>query len=203
MAALAAGLALGGGVLTAPSAYALAGIVATNNGAGPLTVSAPAVVTETNGDGINATNSSNGSDLTVTATDVSGSQDGIDARNAGSGALTVSATGPVTGSSGFGIIAENYINATGDISITVGDVTGGLRGVTVNNNGSGALTITSTGVVTGQSEMGIRAINGLNSTGELTVYANNVNGGYTGIDTRNYGSGGITVTVTGNISASD
>jgi hypothetical protein len=77
LAALAAGLALGGGVLTAPSAYALAGIVATGSGPGALTVSAPAVVTESAGDGIRATNNSPGTDLTVTATDVSGSEEGI------------------------------------------------------------------------------------------------------------------------------
>ena len=50
LAALAVGLVLGGGVLSAPSAYALSGILATGSGPGPLTVSAPAVVTETNGD---------------------------------------------------------------------------------------------------------------------------------------------------------
>ena len=97
LAALAAGLALGGGVLTAPSAYALAGIVATNTGPGGLTVSAPAVVTESAGDGIRATNSSNGTNLNVDATEVSGSEDGIDARNDGTGQISVTATGSVTG----------------------------------------------------------------------------------------------------------
>ena len=107
LAALAAGLALGGGVLTAPSAYALAGIVASNSGAGPLTVSAPAPVSETNGDGINATNSSAGTNLTVTATDVWGSQDGVDARNNGTGSLSVTTTGAVNGATGRGIYASN------------------------------------------------------------------------------------------------
>ena len=104
--ALAAGLVLGGGVLSAPSAYALSGILATGSGPGSLTVSAPAVVTESAGDGINATNNSPGTDLTITATDVSGSEDGIDARNDGTGALSITATGSVAGEDGYGIAAK-------------------------------------------------------------------------------------------------
>ncbi len=106
LAAMAVGLVLGGGVLTAPSAYALTGIVATGSGPGALTVSAPAPVTETNGDGINATNNSPGTDLTITATNVSGSDDGIEAVNDGTGNVSVTTTGLVTGTVGRGISAR-------------------------------------------------------------------------------------------------
>jgi hypothetical protein len=120
LAALAAGLVLGGGVLSAPSAYALSGILATGSGPGPLTVSAPDLVMETDGDGINATNNSPGTDLTITATEVSGSKDGIDARNNGTGALLVTSTGSVTATN-LGIRAINFGT---DLTVATASVSG-------------------------------------------------------------------------------
>jgi hypothetical protein len=156
LAALAAGMVLGGGLLTAtaPSAYALAGIVATESGPGPLTVSAPALVTESAGDGINAINNSPGTDLTITATDVSGSQDGIDARNNGTGALSVTSTGSVTGAD-LGIRANNFGT---DLTIAAASVSGNT-GISARNDGTGSLSVTATGTVTGTGFRGIVARN--------------------------------------------
>lgn len=170
LAALAAGLALGAGVLTAPSAYALTGIVATGSGPGPLTVSAPAVVTESAGDGIYAKNNSPGTDLTVTTTDVSGRDDGIDARNYGTGALSVTSTGTVTGLNYDGIFALNYYASIGNVNIdAVDDVTGGTSGILVRNYGAGSITITSSGDVTGTTAAGITAQHMDNSGTDLVI----------------------------------
>lgn len=193
MAALAAGLALGGGVLTAPSAYALAGIMATGSGPGPLTVSAPAVVTETNGDGINATNNSPGTDLTVTATDVSGSDDGIDARNNGTGALSVTSTGSVTATN-LGIRANNFGT---DLTIDAASVSGST-GINARNDGTGSLSVTASGTVTGTSFRGVVARNqgsGLN----LDINVVDVTGAADGIYAQNLGRGALSVTSTGTV----
>jgi hypothetical protein len=193
LAALAAGLVLGGGVLTAPSAYALAGILATRSGPGPLTVSAPAVVTESAGDGINATNNSPGTDLTITATDVSGSDDGIDARNNGTGALSVTSTGSVTATN-LGIRA---INLGTDLTIAAASVSGST-GINGRNDGTGSLSVTATGTVTGTSFRGVVARNqgsGLN----LDINVVDVTGAADGIYAQNLGRGALSVTSTGTV----
>jgi hypothetical protein len=198
--ALAAGLALGGGLLTAPAAFALTGIVATNTGPGALTVSAPAVVTESNGDGIYATNSSAGTDLTVTATDVSGSQDGIDARNYGTGDLSVTSMGTVTGSTFHGIYAKNYYASTGNVNIDVADVTGETSGIFARNYGAGSIYITSSGDVTGITGSGIAAANMDNYGTDLVITTTGaVSGGSRGIDVQHGGTGILSITSTGDV----
>ena len=244
MAALAAGLALGGGVLLAPSAYALTGIVATGSGPGALTVSAPAPVTETNGDGIQATNNSPGTSLTITATDVSGSEDGIDARNngtgtlsvtstgnvtavrngifaqnfgtylsvagtsvsgnagvvatnAGTGSLSVSMTGTVTGTDGRGIAARNQ-GPGFNLRINVAGVTGTTDGIYADNAGRGELRVTSTGSVAGTSRYGVFARNS-NAGTNLTVRTTSVSGGISGIFAQNSGTGAFALASTGDV----
>ena len=129
------------------------GIYALNFGSGSILVTSTGVVSGTVG--INASNySSLAGDLAISVTQVDGQRDGIFAYHAGVGALTITATDSVAGLSRYGITAQNTFSATGDLSISVADVTGGLHGVSVNNNGRGVLSITSTGVVSGQGGMG-------------------------------------------------
>ena len=200
LAALAAGLVLGGAVLTAPSAYALTGIVATGSGPGPLTVSAPAVVTESAGNGIYATNNSPGTDLTITATDVSGSDRGIDARNYGTGALSVTSTGTVTGSNFDGINVLNYYASIGNVNIDVAEVTGGTWGIFARNYGAGSIYITSSGDVTGTTAAGITAQHMDNSGTDLVITTTGaVSGGSRGIDVQHGGTGILSITSTGNV----
>ena len=61
--------------------------------------------------GILAINSSAGTSLTISAAAVSGNLNGIFAKGNG-GALSVTTTGAVTGTSGFGISARNYFGGT-------------------------------------------------------------------------------------------
>ena len=56
--------------------------------------------------------------MTINAADVSGGTNGIDARNSGSGALTITSSGDVTGTAGGGIFADSV--AGGPINLNVG-----------------------------------------------------------------------------------
>ena len=141
--------------------------------------------------GINALNF--GTDLTIAAAAVSGGNDGIFARNDGSGALSVTSSGDVSGASGNGIAAINYGT---DLTIAADNVSGGVIGILANNQGSGALSVTTTGDVTGTNYYGIYA---RNDGTDLTIAAAAVSGGTYGIFARNFGSGALSVTATGAI----
>src|SRR6185369_16405140 len=123
---------------------------------------------------------------------------GILARNYGSGALTITANGDVTGSSGSGIYAKN--NDT-DLSVTTGagtTVTGGTSGIHAVNYGSGALTVTANGNVTGTTNYGIFTRNfGTNLT--VTTGVGTTVSGTVGINARNFGTGALTVTANGDV----
>ncbi len=138
-----------------------AGIVAVNDGNGPMTISA-ADVTGTSGNGIFAANDSG--DLSITASGtVYGSDNGINATNYGTGAMTIVAA-DVSGRSFSGIHARNYGT---DLSITTtGDVSGRNTGIQAANYGSGTLTITVSGNVRGGRGSAVSAQNGV---GQLTV----------------------------------
>ncbi|MGN6820604.1 MAG: hypothetical protein ACTHJR_18255 [Sphingomonas sp.] len=108
---------------------------------------------------------------------------GIDAENYGTGMVTVNAVGPVTGTTGYGIVA---LTEGGDLTVTANDVSstastallaeqikpggGGSVGVTVGNasgtsgviaqtNGSGGVSVSALGNVTATNGNGITALN--------------------------------------------
>ncbi len=181
------------------------GINAFNTISGTATITNTATVTgDTNGNGIGNgiyVNNS-GSDLTISAMgEVAGGDNGIIARNYGSGTATITNTATVTGDtngsgSGNGIYVRNQ-NGT-DLTIDVrADVSGGYRGVSSRNSSSGTTTITSTATVTGDSN-GDGSGNGIyarNSGTNLTInVGGEVAGGYHGIYARNSGSGTTTIT---------
>jgi hypothetical protein len=179
------------------------GIRTYNQGTGALTVTANGDVTGTNGTGILATNSNNGTGLSVTSgagTTVSGTFNGVWTRNYG-GALTVTANGDVTGASYAGIYARN---SGTDLGVTIGvgtTVTGYNYGILARNYGSGALSVTADGDVTGTSGTGIFARNSTNGTdlGVTTGAGTNVTGFTNGIVAFNSGTGALTVTADGDV----
>ncbi len=165
------------------------GINAVNDGTGAVTISV-ADVTGTSGDGILATNSATGTDLSITATGaVAGGGDGVEATNNGAGATTIN-TAAVTGTNGSGISAR-VNNGTG-LSITAtGAVIGGNLGINAVSYYGGAITINAADV-TGSDGDGLYATNiggtdiSITSTGTVTGYN-------AGIKAYNYGSGAITI----------
>jgi hypothetical protein len=131
---------------------------ATNTGSGSLQVTLTGTIDGTMGAGILADNSAGGTTMSLNLVTVIGQGRGIDAYNQGSGTLGVTATGTVTGNTDTGVFARNSV-AGGDLTVSVADFTGGTRGVYARNFSGGALSITSTGTVTGTASLGIYAHN--------------------------------------------
>ena len=142
---------------------------------------------------------------TAAGTTVSGLIRGIDAHNSGTGALTIKAYGNVTGTNS-GIYANNSAAGTG-LSVTTDagtTVSGVSYGIQARNSGSGAITITANGNVTGTYSRGIYANNSAAGTGiTVTTGAGTTVSGFIGsaIDARNHGTGALTITVNGNLTS--
>jgi outer membrane autotransporter protein len=181
------------------------GIEARNAGSGSLDVTANGDVTATrlNSTGITARNFyASSTDLNVTTgagTTVMGAANGIEARNYGSGATTVTADGDVTGTTRLGIYALNFGT---DLSVTTGTgttVTGGNWGIFAENLGSGTLDLTANGDVMGTAFDGIFAATLGTDLAITTDAGTTVTGGRTGIYARNFGTGATTVTANGDV----
>jgi len=138
--------------------YACSGSTTTTQSLSPAPASAPLVVTTTPGFGISTT-TGDALDLSATvagaglsftdayASTIAGAGHGINATNLGSGDLTITTTGSVSGgvlqsTSASGILAKNY---GGALTITAAGVAGTDYGISTLNKGSGALSITTTG----------------------------------------------------------
>ncbi len=191
------------------SITALGNVTATNEGIyadnsnGNVTITADAQVSGGT-KGVAVYNS--GTDLTITANNVTGATTGIYADNDGSGALSITTTGTVTGTAEDGIYANNSAAGT-DLTILANNVTGGNNGIRAKNYGTGSLSITANGAVTGSGtdngEGGIRAFNYSSSTGDLTVFANDVTGVRNGINADQEGVGALNITVVGQVSSNE
>ncbi|MEP3225818.1 MAG: autotransporter outer membrane beta-barrel domain-containing protein [Parasphingorhabdus sp.] len=175
----------------------LHGISADHEGSGVLTINSTGSATGITGSGIVAANTANGTSLNISAVDSSGNIDGIDAVNTGSGALMITATGSVSGELNDGIDALNSVNGT-DLTITAFDTDGEDHGINAINNGTGALSIVSTGLASGGTNRGIYAFNSNNGT-SVSILSANVIGGIIGIEARNFGSAGLAISISGDV----
>jgi uncharacterized protein with beta-barrel porin domain len=183
------------------------GIWAGNYGHGVLTITANGDVSGNFG-GIRANTGAGATGLTVTTaagTTVSGSgsgTSGIYAKNGGTGVVSITANGDVTGTDS-GIIAENF-GAASILSVTTGasaTVSGGRYGIYARNQGTGALTVTANGDVTGTSGAGISAVNFAAGTdlNVTTGAGTTVSGATRGIRAYNFSTGALTITANGNV----
>ena len=171
------------------------GIFAANGGTGATYVTASGIVDGGSGEGIHAFNGSTAGKLSINAVAVNGGDTGILALNRGLGATLVVATGPVTGTSGYGINVTNTATA-GALTVTAAAVTGGRTGIAVTNGGAGLTEVTATGPVRGLGATGIYALTGGATTG-LTVKAEAVSGGLFGISAAHFGTGAASFTTGG------
>ena len=146
-------------------------------------------------------NSNSGGNLTVAAAAVTGKTYGIKATSSGSGDLSVTATGAVSGTDEHGISAENSNSGNG-IAVVASEVAGGKDGINVENKGSGALSVTVSRSAVGRSGHGIHAKNAASANG-LTVRAVGASGEKAGIIADNSGNGDLTVEAAGLIAATD
>ena len=188
-----------------------------------VTISAAGLLTSSKADAVNVFNGSSGTGLsvnvaTVTTTapdvdrvrppanpqqDVSAtytiSYSAIRAENAGTGALTVVATGSVSSMHGTAIHAANrgHLPTSGDqvrgtnVVVTTGTVSGGRSGIVAYNSGTGSVTVTATGAITANRGFGVDATN--RGTGALTVSVTTVsaNDGLSAGDAEEGRHGGI------------
>jgi autotransporter family porin len=133
----------------------------------------------------------------------SGPADALDTtENLGGAAMVTVTTSPdfgidtsATGGNAFTINADGGLTFTDE---NASEITGADYGVHAENQGSGDLSITTSGSVVGVSSSGIRARNyGANTT----ISAVDVSGGYHGIYAINNGTGSVQVTTTGMVTA--
>jgi autotransporter family porin len=173
------------------------GIYAKHYGSGALSITATGTVKGTARGGILAQTDSAATGLEIRAAKVTGGTYGIGADLQGAGALSITATGAVTGTTADGIYAYSR-TATNGSTIDVASVGGNLDGINSFHNGSGALSITAAGAVIGNTEDGIHALSGVATT-DLTIEVAGVTGGATGINAQHYGSGALSITATGTV----
>ncbi len=200
------------------------GISARNeDSTGALLIEATGVVTGTNRKGIDAYNSTSGTNLTISANSVSGRIGGIYALNKGSGEAYIKTTGEVTG----GIQAKNYglgalqITASGDVTgtngaginayntgtsltISAASVSGTSYGILAKNLGTGPSTITVSGDVSASAVpgYGIASVSDLGDAVTINLLStSSVNAQYAIVDM--YGDAEVTISggalVTGGI----
>lgn len=174
---------------------AAGGLSATNNGTGPITITASGTVNATIGTGIRAVGGVSSSGITIDSATALGLQRGIYARHNGSGQLSITSTGLARGTLFEGIYARTGTASSG-LAIEANDTTGGLRGIRARHYGSGDLSVVSTGTARGTALDGVYARNSA-AGGSLTIEANETEGGLRGIYARNSGSGALSITSTG------
>ncbi|QDY71319.1 autotransporter outer membrane beta-barrel domain-containing protein [Qingshengfaniella alkalisoli] len=144
---------------------------------------------------------------------VKGGVGGLFIRNEEGGSVNVDVTGTFIGQTTDNTSTEHagigvYNDAAGqDITITSsGEARGGAHGIYANNNGSGSISVTSTGdaIGTGGSySYGIRAQGGVTSTTiDIQTEGLSSGGGY-GVSAYSLGSGDITITTDGQSVSSD
>jgi hypothetical protein len=156
------------------------GIKTQHYGSGSTSITATGTVTVTGpaGDGIFARNGNtanpDGTDMTVLAANVTGTDDGIDVRNYGSGAVNIITTGTVRGT--------------------------GNNGIYVNNKGAGLTSVTVSGLVQGgpgvypATGSGISTVTGAGKSSIITLNAGGVVGNYYG-DAISNDAGNSTTTI--------
>ena len=175
------------------------GIQAANSGTGALSITTTGTTTGTSGSGIEAYDSNTGSVSIRTTGTTTGRTSGISAINYGGGALSITTTGTTTGETDKGIRASNlqyYDYARGtSLTINATDTTGETQGIFADNDGTGALSITTTGTTKGTSSYGIWADNSTAGT-SLKITAEDTTGTQ-GISAKNSGTGALSITTTG------
>ncbi|MDJ0513566.1 MAG: autotransporter domain-containing protein [Methyloceanibacter sp.] len=185
------------------------GIRADHDGDGSLTINVSGYVYGGTLEGINADNSSNGTDLSVTTnvgSEVIGTTEGIEVDNSSVGSTTVSIYGNVTG--GFeGIEIDNQAIST-NMSVTTGaasEVRGNFEGINADHDGPGSLIVDVSGYVYGATREGIVANNSYNGSylSVTTGTGSDVSGATEGIDVDNNGDGFLTIDVSGNVTGTE
>lgn len=181
------------------------GILARALGHGDLNVTTAGTVIGTTGYGLNAYKSGAGNlIINQTAGSITGNDYAIYASYLGTGWASLALAGDVTATSstGYGVYATMGISA-GDLTLdqTAGTITGGLAGIRAVRYGSGDITMTLAGDVTGTLLYGLYLTN-YGSTGDIAITqtGGTISGAASGMYIANLGSGATDITVRGTVS---
>ncbi len=141
-----------------------------------------------------------GTNITIAVENVTsrGASDAISARNYGNGDTRVTTTGTIAGGgAGIGVIARggNSVFVTAE-----GVVTGSSNGISIVMGNSGSANLTTQENVTGNQYAGITVNSTLSTGTTISIDASgDVTGARQGLFVQNTGSGGVTVSVSGNL----
>ncbi|MGE6004866.1 autotransporter outer membrane beta-barrel domain-containing protein [Klebsiella variicola] len=150
--------------------------------------------------GITAINDSSATNMMIsTSGHVNGGSNAVYAQNSGTGATVITTTGTIN-SGNVGINVINDSDTKGLTIITDNEFGVGKDAINATNNGTGATVITTKGTIN-SGNVGINAVNG-SHTPALTIATDSTFGvGVDAINATNNGTGGTTVTTSGNISS--
>lgn len=180
------------------------GILATSLGSGAMTINAASVEGKSQYGIAAQTVFATSTGLSVSASGpVAAEKFGINARHGGTGAITVNAT-DVTSTRESGIFARGGAYVTSGASVTAtGTVAGYVNGVEARLYGAGDLTVNA---VNASADLyaGVRTLQGPGTAGRTRVTTSgDVSGGAWGIFSRNDGTGGAEISVSGSVNAND
>ncbi|OWT54852.1 autotransporter family protein [Candidimonas nitroreducens] len=180
--------------------------------AGPLTIVADGTLKiDSSGAGfdIGASGSSNIVFSQESGSVITGGTDGINADQSGTGTTRIVVGGNVAGNGDNGIFSYNEAGA-GNVAVeqTAGTITGLTHGIRIDNYGIGAAAVTTAGSViqtgTGWDTYGVYVYNDSTATDiTLTQTGGTVSGHYFGLYGNNQGTGSITISSAGDVTAVD
>ena len=177
---------LAGGTITAAEGH---GLYAKNSNGNSIIINMSSAITsvsENSSHGVLVINESSGVNANVTLGAVTASTSGIVVTNKGTGGLSLTATGTVTGNGGHAIVATQ--DGNGALAITTAEVDGSGRGIMATNSGSQGAVLTSTGSVTADGDLGVFlrdeglggvtiSVTAVTASGGTAVTAHNLDGG--------------------------
>ncbi len=176
-----------------------------NYGTGASSIALNGIVVSSAGDGLHAYNADTATSLTIntgTASSITGDEDGVFANNLGSCAISITANGEVTGTTGSGINARGYEGSTG-ITINTGstsNITGHDIGIYAVNNGTGSTDVIVNGDVGSTADTGYkRAIQAnIGSAGQDVTITTSASSNIDGvISAYNHGLGATFINING------
>lgn len=173
------------------------GIFATNIASGDIGVIATGLIqaNATISGGVTARNGANARNIAVSVNAVDAGT-GIFIENAGTGTTSFTATGTVQGRSGNGILIQTRTTA-GGATVNAVDVAGQEDGIAGVFSGQGAVTVNTTGHVSGATFSGI-SISRSSSVSDMSLNVNRVTGATTGVLLTNTG-GSVNFNATGQL----
>ena len=135
--------------------------------------------------------------------DVSAQLETIEVDQDGTGAVTIVTDADVTSDDEEAISVSTATTTTGTVMVTAnGDIMAGKDGINIDQNGTGAVNITTSGTITSTAEEGIFVSTGAATTGDVEIAANgNIMAQEDGIEVDHDGSGALTITTSGVITS--